>query len=119
MAIRALRGAITVPANSRDAILAAAEELLDSLIERNGIKPGEVISATFTATSDLDRAYPAQAARKKGWTEASLLCLQEMEVAGSLAMCLRVQVLWETELPQAKLQHCFLRRAASLRQDWS
>ncbi len=117
MAIRGIRGAITVSRNTREAILAATHELLDSLIEANGIRPGEVISATFTATSDLDRAYPAEAAREKGWTEASLLCLQEMEVVDSLARCLRVQVLWETDLPQAELQHRYLRGAASLRPD--
>ncbi len=117
MAIRALRGAITVPENTREAILAATHELLDSLIESNGILPGEVISATFTATGDLDRAYPAEAAREKGWTEASLLCLQELEVAGSLARCLRVQVLWETDLPQAEMRHRYLRGAADLRPD--
>ena len=37
--LRALRGATTVEANEADAILAATEELVREVIERNGLQP--------------------------------------------------------------------------------
>jgi chorismate mutase len=45
------------------------------------------------------------------------MCVQEMNVAGSLRGCLRVLVLWETDKPQAEMQHCYLRGASGLRPD--
>ena len=53
MSVRALRGAITVPQNSREAILAAAEQLLRALVEANGLEPPAVVSAVFSTTPDL------------------------------------------------------------------
>ncbi len=117
MPIRAIRGAITVNDNSRGAILEAANALLQALIEANGLKVGEVIAATFSVTPDLDRAYPAEAAREVGWTDAALMCLQEMQVEGALSKCIRVCVLWETVQPQSEVIHRYLREAAKLRTD--
>lgn len=117
MPIRALRGAITVPENNRASLLAAAEEMLRSLIEANGLEPEAVVSATFTSTPDLTAAYPAEAARALGWNQAGLVCVQEMAVEGSLEMCLRVLVLWESDRPQSMMRHQYLRGAADLRPD--
>jgi len=117
MPVRAVRGAITVAENSRAAILEGTLALLQALVEANGLNAGEVIAAVFSATPDLDQAYPAEAARSIGWTEAGLLCVQEMRVEGALDACIRVQVLWETDRPQSSMRHCYLRRAADLRRD--
>ncbi len=117
MPIRAIRGAITVPDNSRTAILEATHALLQALVEANGMSAGEVIAATFSVTPDLDQAYPAEAARDLGWTEAGLMCVQEMRVEGTVNKCIRVQVLWETEQPQSAVTHRYLGGAASLRTD--
>jgi chorismate mutase len=117
MNLCALRGAITVAENSREAILQASGELLLALIEDNDIEPQDVIAATFSATGDLDAAYPAEAARDLGWREAGLLCLQEMAVEGALPMCLRVRVLWHTGKTQPQMRHQYLRGAAVLRPD--
>ena len=117
MPIRAIRGAITVPDNTRSAILEATHTLLQSLVEANGLRADEVIAATFSATSDLDQGYPAEAARDLGWTETGLMCVQEMRVEGALDKCIRVRVLWETEQPQSAVSHRYLRGAASLRTD--
>ncbi len=117
MPIRAIRGAITVPENSRAAILEATHALLRSLVEANGLRAGEVIAATFSVTPDLDQAYPAEAARDLGWKEAGLMCVQEMRVEGALNRCIRVRVLWETEQPQSAVTHSYLRDATSLRTD--
>ena len=117
MSVRSLRGAITAPEDTPEAILAATGELLQALIDRNGITPDSVISAIFSATDDLTSAYPAEQARRMGWTRAGLMCVQEMNVAGSLRGCLRVLVLWETDKPQSEMQHCYLRGASGLRPD--
>ena len=117
MPVRAIRGAITVPENSQEAILEATRALLQALTEANGLKPSEVIAATFSVTPDLDRAYPAEVARDLGWTEAGLMCVQEMRVEGALNQCIRVRVLWDTEQPQSAVAHRYLEGAAILRTD--
>jgi chorismate mutase len=71
----------------------------------------------FTATSDLDAAYPARAAREMGWVHVPLLCMQEMAVVGSLPRCIRVLVLWNTDRPAGQVRHVYLRRARALRPD--
>ena len=117
MSVRSLRGATTVSDNTADAMLEATGELLQTLVSRNGLRPEAVISALFTATRDLTAAYPAEAARRLGWNEAGLLCVQEMAVEGSLPACIRVLVLWETDKPQSEMQHSYLRGASGLRPD--
>ncbi len=119
MPVRALRGATTVPENSRAAILQATDELLRALMEANDLVSANILSAVFSATDDLDAAYPAEAARALGWRHAGLMCLQEMHVPGSLRRCLRVLVTIESELPQEGLTHCYLHEAATLRPDLS
>ena len=84
MPIRAIRGAITASENSREAIEEATGLLLRALIEDNRLLASEVLAATFSVTSDLDQIYPAEMARGLGWTEAALMCVQEMQVEGAL-----------------------------------
>jgi chorismate mutase len=117
MQLAALRGAITVEENSRQAILEATREMLGALAAANRISPEHVVAATFSATPDLDAAYPAEAAREMGWRQAGLLCLQEMAVTDSLPMCLRVLVLYRTGTSQAEIRHCYLGGAKVLRPD--
>lgn len=117
MPLRAIRGAVTVPENSRTSILEATHELLQSLVDANSLQAGEIVAATFSVTPDLDQAYPAEAAREMGWTDAALMCLQEMQVEGALSKCIRVRVLWETVQPQSEVIHRYLRGAAKLRTD--
>jgi len=117
MPIRAIRGAITAPENTREAILEASSELLQAIIETNDLHPNEVIAATFSVTQDLSRAYPAEAARRLGWAEAALMCVQEMHLEGALDHCIRVRVLWETDKLQSEVRHRYMRGAADLRKD--
>jgi chorismate mutase len=114
---RGVRGATTVTENNAEAILAATTELLQAMIEANGIEEEDVASVLFTATPDLDAAYPAVAARQMGWNRAALLCIQEMIVSGSLRHCVRVLIHWNTERRIEELQHIYLREARCLRPD--
>ena len=93
---RGVRGATTVTENSRDAILNATRQMLALLIRRNQIKSEDIASAIFTVTKDLSAEFPALAARQLGWLEVPLLCGYEIEVPGSLSLCVRVLVHWNT-----------------------
>lgn len=63
-----------VEENSAEAILAATRELLEAIVEANGVKGEDLASAIFIVTPDLNAAFPAQAAREMGWTRVALLC---------------------------------------------
>lgn len=114
---RGIRGATTCEANTREAILAATRELLEVLIERNGIHPDDIASAIFTTTTDLDAEFPAVAARALGWTDTALLCGHEMHVPGSLRSCIRVLIHWNTALRADELVHVYINGAKNLRPD--
>jgi len=114
---RGIRGATTVDENTREAILAATEELLQRMIEVNEIKGEDIAAMIFTTTPDLDAEFPAVAARELGFREVALLCGHEMNVPGSLSMCLRILVLFNTEKRPHELVHVYLKGAKALRRD--
>jgi len=116
---RGVRGATTVTENSREAILNATRQMLALLIRRNQIKSEDIASAIFTVTKDLNAEFPALAARQLGWLEVPLLCGYEIEVPGSLPLCVRVLVHWNTELSQSDIQHIYIHDAVRLRPDLS
>jgi chorismate mutase len=115
MAVRALRGAITVDADEAGEIKRRTSQLLTAIFERNGIGAEDVISVFFTATEDLRSIAPAAGARETGLTEVPLLCATEMPVAGSLGRCVRLLLHLETDRPRSELRHVFLRGATALR----
>lgn len=53
MKIRGVRGAITVKSDSAEAILSAAQEVLEEMITLNEIEEEDVASVIFTVTPDL------------------------------------------------------------------
>ena len=115
MRCRGLRGATTARENSPAAILAATRELLERLVARNGLAVGDIASAFFTVSDDLDAAYPALAARELGWNEVALLCAREIPVPGGVARCIRVLLHINTTKGQGDLRHVYLHAAAALR----
>ena len=118
MPIRGIRGATTVETNTREAILEAAGELLGEIIRVNNIQTDDVASAYFSTTTDLNAEFPAVVARRDfGWTNIALMCGHEMDVPGSLRMCLRIMLHVNTETPQSKVTHIYLRGATVLRPD--
>ena len=114
---RGIRGATLVDANTREDILAATKELLQRMIDSNGIDKETVACVYFTATPDLNAEFPALGARQLGWTDVALLCGQEMNVPGSLARCIRVLVLLNTDKKASEIRHVYIRGAETLRQD--
>ena len=118
MAIRGIRGAITVSADKPDLILEATRELLEAILEANeSMKPEDVGSAFFTVTEDLASTFPAQAARQMGWSLVPMVCAREIPVPGSLPHTIRVLVQWNTDTPQNEITHVYLREAVKLRPD--
>jgi len=117
--IRGVRGATTVKTNSHAAILDATQELLSCMVERNGIVEEDVASVLFTATPELDDSYPAEAARRMGWTRAALLGFQEANVKNGLPMCIRVLIHWNTGKAMDEIRHVFLHDAVQLRPEWA
>jgi chorismate mutase len=116
MRLRALRGATTVETNDSEAILEATEELLRAVMERNALKPEEMVSCIFTCTNDLDAEFPAVAARRIGLNTVPLLCAREIDVPGSLPRVIRLMLHCYAPA-EADVRHVYLREAAALRRD--
>jgi chorismate mutase len=114
--LRALRGAITVEQNNSSAILAATEELVTEVVERNAIPPEHMVSCIFTCTADLDAEFPAVAARHLGMSGVPLLCAREMQVPGSMPRVIRL-LLHYYGAPDDQPVHVYLGDAISLRRD--
>jgi chorismate mutase len=116
---RGVRGATTVKSNDRDAILRATRQMLALAIRRNQIDTADIASALFTVTSDLDAEFPALAARQLGWLEVPMLCGYEIRVPGSLPLCIRVLLNWNTTKTQSEIEHIYIHEAIKLRPDLS
>ena len=116
MRLIALRGATTVQANESEPILAATEELMRELLERNALAGEDLVSCIFTLTEDLDAEFPAVAARNMGLSKVPLLCAREIPVPGSLPRVIRVMI--HCYAPEGHTpQHVYLGEARALRQD--
>jgi chorismate mutase len=115
--VRGIRGATTVDANTREAIVDAAKELLGEIVTANHVDRDHVASVIFTTTPDLNAEFPAVAAREMGWTNAALMCGHEMSVPGSLPRCLRILMHVNTDLGANQVKHIYLHGARALRPD--
>ncbi len=115
--VRAIRGAVQVDANEREAILAGTAELVTEVMARNQLTTAEVISVLFSATADLNAEFPALAARKLGFQDVPLLCCAEIDVPGALPRVVRLMMHVDTPVPRSAMQHVYLRGAAALRLD--
>lgn len=114
--VRGIRGATTAGLNSKEAILEATRELLESLVDANEIEPDDVASAFFTTTEDLNAEYPSLAARQMGWQHVALMCGHEMHVPDGVARCIRVLLLVNTDKAPKELSWKYLRGASRLRE---
>ena len=117
MNVVSIRGAITVEDNSKESILKGTLELLRTIEDKNHLQKDRVISMIFSATNDLDQAYPAKAARDMGYVNCGLMCFNEMAVKDSLGKCIRVMILYSSNVEQENVQHIYLKDAKNLRPD--
>ncbi|MBS1251154.1 MAG: Chorismate mutase AroH [Anaerolineales bacterium] len=114
---RGVRGATVIEENTREAILAGTRELLQRMIDVNGIDSDDVASAIFTTTRDLNAEFPAVAARQLGWCNQALLCSHEMAIPGALDSVVRILVHWNTTKNAKEIRHIYLNGAETLRPD--
>jgi chorismate mutase len=117
MCIRGVRGATIVKENTREAILTATREMLQRLVEANGIEVDDIASAFFSTTRDLNADYPAIAARQLGWTDTALMCMHEMDVPHGLPRVVRVMLHWNTDKRSDQIVHVYINGAEALRPD--
>lgn len=116
--IKAIRGAITVEADQKELVIAAAKELTQAILAENGLVADDIVSAIFTSTADLTSAFPAIGAREAGLVNTPLLCAQEIPVPGSQPRCIRALV--HAYMPaERSVRHVYLKEAAALRPDWA
>lgn len=116
-AVRALRGATTVDADTPEQITECTVALLVEMFERNGVDHDDLISIWFTVTEDLSSAFPAAGARTIGLGDVPLLCAREIPVPGSMPRCIRVLAHLSTERARNELRHIYLEGAVGLRDD--
>lgn len=120
MPVRGIRGATVVGEDTPILIIAAARELLETILNENpDLDPVDIASVIFTVTDDLNSAYPARAAREMGWGMVPLLCTREIPVPGGLEKCIRVLLYWNTLTTQDDVRHVYLGEAKVLRPDLS
>lgn len=117
MAVRAVRGATLLERDDRGHMLDRVAEMVLDVLASNGLRVDDVISVVFTATADLVSEFPAYAARQLGFGEVPMICARELEIEGSMPRVVRMLAHVETDLPRARLTHCYLHGAAALRKD--
>ncbi len=117
--LHALRGATTSKHNSIMAIEKAVSELVSELVKRNQLSPEQIVSVTFSVTSDLNACFPASIARRQsGWEDIALIDCQQMFVESDLSHCIRI--LAHVWLPSNQSpNHPYLGEASLLRPDRS
>ena len=116
-AVRALRGATTVDADTADHITARVQELVLAMLDQNDVDKDALISVVFTATDDIHSMFPATAARGVGLGDVPLLCARELDVIGGTPMCVRVLMHLVTDRARHQLHHVYLHGARGLRDD--
>jgi chorismate mutase len=115
--LRALRGATTLDADTREQVIERTSTLIQALMDRNDVSKDQLVSVIFTATDDVRSEFPAAAARSIGISDIPLLCARELDVEGAVPLCIRVLMHLYTEKTTASLRHVYLENAEPLRTD--
>ena len=116
-AVRALRGATTVDADTVEQLNERVQTLVLRMLERNGVDKDDIISILFTATDDIHSVFPATAARGVGLGDVPLICARELDITGATPRCVRVMMHVSTGKTRDELHHVYLEGAKGLRDD--
>lgn len=116
-AVRALRGATTVDADTEAQVTDRVQALVTTMLARNGADKEDLISVLFTATDDIRSMFPATAARGVGLGDVPLICARELAIVGGTPRCIRVLMHLNTNRSRADLHHVYLEGARGLRDD--
>jgi chorismate mutase len=115
--VRAARGAIRVPEDTREAVLDSTERLLREMLARNGVDAEGLVSVFFTATEDITSVFPAEAARRIGLSAVPLMCAREMSVEDAMPAVIRVLMQFHSARRLSEIEHVYLDGAEALRDD--
>ncbi len=116
-AVRGLRGATTVDADTEEQVNERVQTLLHEMLDRNEVHKDDLISILFTATDDIHCMFPAKAARDIGLGDVPLICARELDVIDGAKRCIRVLMHLTTERSRSELHHIYLEGARGLRDD--
>jgi chorismate mutase len=97
-------------------IIEATEALMREIVERNALRPDDVVSCIFTSTADLNAEFPAVAARRLGFGRVPLLCARELDVPGAMRRVIRVLLHYYADDDHVA-RHVYLGEARALRED--
>lgn len=118
MALRGIRGAITVDENSKEKIWQAARQLVTEILSLNELSAENLSAIIFSTTEDLTAAFPSSAVRLLPTLRlVPLFDTREPAIDNSLPMCIRVLILADTDKAQNKIRHVYLGGAKNLRPD--
>ena len=117
LAVRGLRGATTVDADTTEQVTARVVDLIEDMLKRNDLDKEGIVSVLFTATDDIHSMFPATAARTVGLGDVPLICARELDVTGGTPLCIRILMHIYTDKSRAELHHVYLEGAGNLRDD--
>ena len=118
MMMRGIRGAITVSADHPDEILKETKKLVLEMARKNDVEPDQVASVVISTTTDISSTFPAKAVRTiDQWTYVPVMCTHEMDVPGSMPLCIRVMMHANTAKGQQEINHIYMNDAVKLRPD--
>lgn len=109
----AIRGAVDAQ-NTASSIINQSKILLEEIIRVNKLDKKEIKCILFIATQDIDKAYPALAARYIGLNDTALICLNEMLVEGQMQGVIRTTVFYNDDINKIDI---YLGKTKSLRKD--
>ena len=116
-ALRGIRGATTLDADTPEQVETRTQELVRAMLERNDVAFDDLVSIFFTVTDDIRSAFPATAARGLGLEDVPLLGGREASVERAPPRCVRVLVHCYSLLARKEISHVYLEGADVLRRD--
>ncbi|NLZ77045.1 MAG: chorismate mutase [Spirochaetales bacterium] len=114
--VSAVRGAIQVGVDSKEAIALAAQKLFTGVLKANDLQEEQVAALLITQTGDLRSLNPATGLRMGGLaSRVPLFCMPELEIEGMMARVIRM--LFILKVHKGDLQPVYLDGAELLRPD--
>ncbi|MCL2371020.1 MAG: chorismate mutase [Firmicutes bacterium] len=111
----AIRGATTIESDSAEQIAQKSTELVRLIVDRNNLKPNDIISITISSTADITASYPAKAIRESDILgDTPLFSCLEPSIKGALPLCIRVMIMCQSK---SAPNHIYLHGAKILRPD--
>jgi chorismate mutase len=114
--ILSVRGATTIPSDSKSEIEDKTTTLLNAIIDLNNIKKNKILFIIFSTTNDIKACYPATVARTKlKLMNTALFSTEEPKMNGSLEKCIRVLLVYKDTASKKLPEYVYQEGAKNLR----